>query len=320
MRHEILASELVRALRAKRSQVALSRRLKYKTNAVYKWEAGKDFPMAARFFQMAKAVKVDLDAVLVGFQRRNPAWLTSIDLTRSEGVAEWLDHLRGSTTVVSLAKRTGFSRYAISRWLKGKSEIRLDQMIALIEASTFRVLDFIAEMVDPASLPEARDVWRDLQATRQAAQGAPWTQGVLRALELVDYKSTPKHSNYWIAERLSISEEEVAVSMKVLEATAQVKKRGKHFAPTRSLTVDTRRDEAATRAQRAFWTELALSRLKGGTSGVFSYNVFGVSEKDLIRLRELHSAYFTQMRSIIAASEPTERVVLSCTQLFALDQ
>lgn len=38
------------------------------------------------------------------------------------------------------------------------------------------------------------------------------------------------------------------------------------------------------------------------------------------RLRELHGAYFTQIRSIIAASEPTERVVLFCSQMFSLDQ
>jgi hypothetical protein len=52
---------------------------------------------------------------------------------------------------------------------------------------------------------------------------------------------------------------------------------------------------------------------------VYAYNVFGVSNRDLPRLRALHENYFKQMQAIIAQSQPVERVAISCTQLLALD-
>ena len=53
---------------------------------------------------------------------------------------------------------------------------------------------------------------------------------------------------------------------------------------------------------------------------MFSYNLFTVSSRDLERLRELHLAYFRQLRSIVAQSEPAERLVVANVQLFGLDE
>src|SRR5262245_38605960 len=58
MDHEALAKELIRALRGKRSQVALSRRLKHRSNVLYAWEAGLRAPTAAGFLDLAKRVGI----------------------------------------------------------------------------------------------------------------------------------------------------------------------------------------------------------------------------------------------------------------------
>jgi hypothetical protein len=86
------------------------------------------------------------------------------------------------------------------------------------------------------------------------------------------------------------------------------------------LAVDTRRDAAAEHRVKRWWGSVALDRLAEPESGLFSYNVFAVSSADLERLRDLQRAYFRQMRSIIAASEPSERVVLASLQMVALDE
>jgi hypothetical protein len=51
---------------------------------------------------------------------------------------------------------------------------------------------------------------------------------------------------------------------------------------------------------------------------MFSYNLFAISERDYERLRELHLAYFRELRSIVAASQPAERVVLAHLSLLPL--
>lgn len=70
-----------------------------------------------------------------------------------------------------------------------------------------------------------------------------------------------------------------------------------------------------------FWSRVAAERIEAASESQHvgsAYNLFGVSQKDLDRLRELQRAYFREMRAIIAASEPVEAVVLATMQMVEL--
>ena len=89
------------------------------------------------------------------------------------------------------------------------------------------------------------------------------------------------------------------------------------------LTVDTRRNPDAGRVLKQHWASVALARLPAlepRENDLFSYNLFTVSEKDWERLRELHIAYYQELRRLIEASEPAERVALVNLQLMRLDE
>lgn len=89
------------------------------------------------------------------------------------------------------------------------------------------------------------------------------------------------------------------------------------------LTGDTRRDPGAGRALKSHWARVAEQRLpllEPGGEDLFSYNLFTVSEKTWERLRELHIAYFPELRRVIGASSAGERAALVNLQLFRLDQ
>jgi hypothetical protein len=189
----------------------------------------------------------------------------------------------------------------------------------LIEAASLRVLDFIALFVDPATLPGSERAWTMLEAHRRAVYELPWTSAVLRAMELADYAKLRTHEPGWIARRLGISQAEETRCIEVLAASGQLQKRGKRWQPAAELNADTRRDLRAERALKEMWAQVGVERLAGGSAGLFSFNVFGVSHADYERLRELHRHYFRQLRSIVAASQPNERVVVANVQLFALD-
>ncbi|MDD9932249.1 MAG: DUF4423 domain-containing protein [Myxococcales bacterium] len=60
------------------------------------------------------------------------------------------------------------------------------------------------------------------------------------------------------------------------------------------------------------------SNLREGHDGIFAYNLCGVSERDLTRIRELHSAYYRELRAIVASSEPVDHVLLVNLQLVPL--
>jgi transcriptional regulator with XRE-family HTH domain len=317
---EDLGRDFIRALRGSRSQVALSRRLGFRTNVLYAWESGRRWPTAAVVLQAAQRLRFDVKALLRSFFANQPAWLEAVDPSTRAGVAQLLEELRGKIPVVELARRTGSSRYAIARWLAGSAEPRFPDFLRLFEAASLRVLDFVALFHDPITLPSAAPAWQALQAHRRSVYEFPWISAVLGALELAEYAALPRHSPGWIARRLGIALEEEQRCLEVLERSAQIVRKGRRWQLARSQSVDTRQDPRAERRLKQWWAELAVARLRDGAPGQFSFNVFAVSQADYERLRELHQSYFRQLRSIVAQSTPSERIIAANVQLFPLDE
>lgn len=312
-----MAGELIRQLRGRRSQMAVSRRLGYRTNVLYLWEAEKAAPTAAGFFALASRTGVDVPAALLRFYRDPPPWMGQFEVVSREGAAAMLRDLRGNASLVEVARSLRRSRYALSRWLEGDAEPRLPDFFQVIEVTSLRLLDFVACFADPEQLPSVRERWRSLQLARRAAYAQPWSQAVLRALELADYRQLARHEPGWIADRLGLSLEEEVECLSVLSSTGQIQKQGEHWAPLGNQSIDTRRDREAARALKAWWFDVGTERYRSQSPGVFAYNLFGVSLADFERIQAMQTAYFREIRSIVAKSEPVETVALVNLQLFS---
>jgi transcriptional regulator with XRE-family HTH domain len=316
--YEALASELLRALRGARSQTQFARRLGYKSNVVYSWEAGRAFPTAATALRAAERAGADVPAALLALYRQPPREAL-LEPATPAGVAQFLDDLRGRASVQQLARMTGFNRYAIARWLKGSTEPRLPDFLRLLEAMTLRLIDWLAALVDPEQLPSVRSSWRELELARAATYREPWSQAVLRALELAEYRALPRHEPGWVARRLGLDLAGEQRALELLLATGQVRRTDARFEPVDDAPlIDTRRDPRGAWQLRVFWSEVALARLRAGSDGLFSHAVVGVSETDLAKIRELQKAYYQEVRAIVAGSQPVERVALLNLQLVPL--
>jgi hypothetical protein len=313
-----VAAEWLRAIRGRRSQVAFSRRFGYRSNIAYRWESARCFPSASGTLQMLAALGGDVPASLERFYRSRPAWLGEVDPCSVAGVARLLGDLRGGATTVELARRTGFSRFAITRWLGAKADPTLPELLTLVEYTSRRLLDFVAAFVDPAELPSARAAWRLLEGARQAAYDEPWSHAVLRALELTDYRALPRHVCGWLAERLGIEPALEHTSLEVLERSGQIRFTGHHYELTRVQAVDTRADAERARELRARWASVGVDRLRAGALGLLSYNLGTVSRADLGRIEQLQRAHYRKLVNLIAESAPGDCVVLYSAQLLEL--
>jgi DNA-binding phage protein len=318
MDYEQMAAELIRALRGKRSQLAFSRRLGFRTNVVHTWEAQRRWPTASRSLRVAQRAGVDPKAALTRFYRSVPPWFATLSPTSPEFVARFLADLRGRATIGDVAQRAGKSRFAVARWLKGEAEPRLPDFLRLVEAMSLRVLDFVAAFVDPRQLPSLERRWQKLEAGRRAAFDLPWSHAVLRVLELDRYQRGA-HRPGVIARELGISLEEEQRCVDALVSSGQLDWDGTRYRVGAQLT-DTRHYPEAGRLLKIWWARQALERFEHDPAGLFSYNLFAVSERDYERLRELHLAYFRELRSIVAASQPAERVVLAHLSLLPLTE
>lgn len=319
MDYALLARELLRELRGRRSQRALSRRLGFESNVIYRWESGRSAPTAADFFRLVELLKGASADVVGRFLHHKFELLPGHSLSQPDGVVLLLQHLRGEARINDLARTVGCSRFVMTRWLKGTTQVPLPELLSFIEATTLRLLEFLATLVDPTRLLSVGKRWELLEASRRAAYDHPWSHGVLRVLETSAYGALERHRRGFIAERIGISVQEEETCLQILLQAGQIRLNRGRFVVVETQTVDTRADPERARLLQTFWLQTALERQQARQPGVYSYNLFSISEADYQRALQLYQAFFNDMRRLIAASEPNERVVLFATQLIPLD-
>jgi len=313
---ERIAQDLVRALRGRRSQNGLSRRLGARSNVVHRWETGACYPSASRFLHVCVVLGVDVAGSYARMFQRAPGWLGSVDPTSPAAVAAFLDDLRGKTPIIDLASAASVNRFTVSRWLKGSAQPNLPQFLGLIDAASRRLIDFVSTLIDPRKLPSLAADSRRLERVRRLAYEEPWSHAVLRVLQLRAHEGGADVR--WIAQRLALSASAVRRLLGVLQRAGEVRKWGDRWVAEQVLRVDTGVDRARARSLKAFWARVALERLDADAPGVFGYSLFEVSHADLNRLRALQLDYGRAMQSIIASSADTECVGLYSAALLDL--
>lgn len=311
-----ISCKMIRILRGKRSQLALSRRLGYQSNPVREWEAGRRFPTAAETLRLAKTVGVNVHGAFTRFHAGCAPILFDSEQLDDDAVARWLSALRGSTTVAELARRSGESRYALSRLFAGQTRPRLPAFLHLVDVITGRVSALVAELVDIRRLPELSAVYERHCAAKELAFLEPWSEAIVRLIETEAYRALPRHIPGWIACRLGIDEAtESRCIDKMVHAGVIAKGDGK-FCPSAPLSVDTSDNPKGVLQIKRHWAQVATARLSEPTEGdLFAYNAISLSHQDLARVRTLLQHTYREIRAIVAASPNEETAALVQLQL-----
>lgn len=318
MDHALLAAELARALRGRRSQPALSRRLGFTSNVVYAWESGRRAAAASVFFRLAALGKIDVAAALAGFA--GDAGLRGLDFGSPSASAQLLRALRADRPLSEIARAVDADRTTVARWFEGETEPRLPELLRYVDATTQRLLEFVSLFADPSALASTRKRYADLLAQRRLAYELPWSHAVLRALELDAYRALPRHEPGFIARCVGISREDETRCLRALAAAKQIAFEHGRYKITRVLTVDTRPNEEENRRLKLHWASVGQQRLEAGAprGALFSYNLFPIDERGFERIRRLHVEYYERIREIVAESSTADRVVLMNMQLVPL--
>jgi transcriptional regulator with XRE-family HTH domain len=322
LKYDVLASELLRALRGRRSQAALAQRLGYRANVAHTWERGTRFPPAQVLFRLAALNRISLEPLerfcgaAVLQEPGRSAWSV-------RNTTALLRALIGETPIADVARKIRVDRTTVARWVHGKTEPRIPHLLELIDATTHRLVEFVAVFADPEALQSVSEVSRDLVAQRRIAYELPWSHAVLRALELDEYRRLPGHVPGVVARSIGISVAEETRLLAALGKARLIRRRRGKWGLSRVLTLDTRTDPERDRRLKEHWAEVGLDRLRRGprsSDAYHSYNLFAVSHADFARVRELHVEYFQRVRRIIAESSLAERVVLLLQELVPLDE
>lgn len=293
--------------------MALSRRLGYRSNVACDWEAGRRLPTARETLRALARLGVDVEAAFRTFQ---PACAAALGGAPSYRANAWLTELAGSLAVTELAARSGTSRFAIARWLKGTTQPRLHDFLALVEAITGRASDLVQALVPIAEVQELHAVHAQRAAAKRLAFDEPWSAAVLRVLESSDYRARTHERPGYIARRLGITQEREVEILARLVAAGVARFESDRYEVGPPLTVDTQASPEDIRKLRTHWTEVCLERVQTPReSDWLGFNVISTSATDLARIRDVMRRAFREIRAIAAASEPTEAVALLNLQL-----
>jgi transcriptional regulator with XRE-family HTH domain len=290
-------------VRGRRSQTAYARKLGYTSNVPYEWESGRRYPPASTFFAALRAAGLDVDPRLAEYLRGAPEEARG----QPPAVAVLLDAAHGSTRV-EVAARAGVGAQAIGRWLAGRSDPRLPDLLRVIDLAGRRLPDFVATWVDPEQVPSMRERWRQLQASRALVRASPWTSAVLLCFELASYRALPAHVRGFVAERLGIDVALEDAAVDLLAAAGQIRTVRGRYVRVETAPIDAREARPAADLKR-FWAGVAVERLD--RAALVSWNLLAVSRADLAALREVQRESFRQMRQIVERSEPVEVVALA---------
>lgn len=305
---EQASAQILRSLRRNRSQIAWARKLGYRANPVTDWECGRSFPTAEEALRIAERAGVDVARVFAEFDQ-NVRLTTSSDGTYDVGA--WLQTLCTGKPIASLAKELGCSRSSVSRWLSGDAKPRLPDFLRLIDVATGRVHDLVAALVPIDQVTALKSRHEAAIAAKRLAFDAPWTEAILRLLETRAYQQVAEKTEHWLASVLGLPDDVCRQGLEQLSRAGLVDLQGGQYVPRQMLSVDTRGGKQALRALKTHWARVAADRASNPHSDdVFGYNVISVSEADLARIRDVLSATYREIRAIVAASEPSERVAL----------
>jgi hypothetical protein len=181
---------------------------------------------------------------------------------------------------------------------------------------TGRLPDLVAELVVIAAVPVLSARYEIAEAGRRVAFEAPWAEAVQRVLET----TTAPHRPGFVGEKLGLTREEESRVLELLTAAHLVRFDGQRYVPLPPSTVDTGGGKRALIALKKHWSLVAAERIDDPRPGdLFAYNVVSVSADDLERIRARLHAAFREIRAIVAASEPSERVALVNLQLVTWD-
>lgn len=307
--------EVVRALRGTRSQVQLSRRLGYRSNVVYRWEAGLRIPTAVEVLRVAERVGLDPAGVFRSYDERLAA-----DAERAgppgdrEHLRAWLEAMRGGRTLAEVAARSGLSRPVVQRLFAGATEVPADHWLRLVDTLDERVVDLVGALVPLEAVPALGPRRRAIAAQREQTFRLRWTEAVLAALEV--HGDAPEDPVTAIAGRLSRPEPEVREIVEALVRTG-----GLLWVDGRPRVPPNRRVHTGVDRERhldlaRFWARTA-AELEGPPIAR-GYLVVSMAEADLPALFELHRRLHVDTVELVARS-PAERVVVVSVQTAALD-
>ncbi|MCX6116825.1 MAG: helix-turn-helix domain-containing protein [Proteobacteria bacterium] len=311
MNYDLLTQQLLKAIRNRRSQAGLSRKLGYSGNQIYRWEAGLRSIAWSDLTSLAKVCKIDLKAVVhksIGCTSTDPQVVVTF--------------LIGTTKIPEAASKLQISPQILRRWIRGNSSPSLVQVLQMLDILQGRLIDFLEHMVDCSQIDCLKARLADHRRRLDLNTNLPVANLVTAILETSIYQSHETHPVGFIAKAIGVSvESETEILSKLARVGAIRNTKGKFKVVPQSMEMKAK-DIATTMRQRLFWTEMAAEYLRNSNElpqkSMFGWSVFSISDDGYSAIQTKFREFYAQVMSI-ANSDSGQKNNVKIMNLQCLD-
>jgi hypothetical protein len=307
------ARELVRAVRGKKSQNWLSRRLGYGFNKVCRWETGAAALHWEDFVKIAKVLRLDVARALRMF----------VGFSAAPHDDKLVGHLLAGVVETTALKKLKWSTRLAKAQRSGHRRVLLSEILHLIELNRLDVIGFVGCFAPPETLPAFVREAKLWAAEIALYLERPATHGVIRCLELEEYrqagraKAGPKTG--LIAARLGIDVGDEIAILAELERLGLIKKVDGLF----ELTPRAQRPPFLGGQERGRWDLIGywLRRAVQGAADrgasppregeLWSFRTISCSKKAQAALRQYTVTYLNGIQAVLDRheGEPCEQLL-----------
>lgn len=314
LNYKKVSIELLTSVRGEVSRSALARRLATGIENITRWESGSRRISWADFADVCEVVGKDLISTL-------KAILTYTGDVR-DGCA-LARQLLGAARLTEVARDTGISRFTLMRWQQNKSEPSLAEILQIMHACQFIMLEFVAHLVDISTVPEAWQEYSRRRIRKEIYYQMPVAAAILCCLKLDDYKALPKHEEGFISRKIGISleDEQVAID-KLLEVGKIVPRDGRYEAINEQLELT---DSQAFRSFSSYWLRRAADFCDTAPNPMpiigYGMDIHPTSKATLKLLKDEYFTFYKRVRALLNQDNgPRDTVYVFQSLCFDLDK
>ncbi len=309
-----LELEILKKLRGKQSQEAMSRKLGTVFNVYGKWETGLKRVLWNDLVKVLGARKIEISQALediykiTGCTRRTEASVIVSHFKRSYF----------SDDVTKLATYLEITPSRATRWSQGKSQVPAQKILKLLlyRSQLFILLLERIQLVDVR--PEFATELLRIKTLMADQDRTPYNIAVLYFLVTEDYLQSPTHDNSLIAQKLQLQLEQVERALRNLEQHGAIAYNGeKYDVKTRSFEYPAS-DYRQTIPMFNYWIyrslcylhDKVLTNRQTEIPNASSFRVFSVSKKTAAQISEkIRETHHEILRLIKDSDEEGDHVV-----------
>lgn len=288
-----IIKQILKAIRGKRSQLALSRKLGFNYNQVYRWEKGLVRISWKEFVALCRGCKARVDEAFSA---------TYLNMSDAEDSASLVAALIGDHKLRDVAERSGYSRFLLSRWRAGKTTPSLEQVLDLWQIFDGRLIDFFSHLGIINELPSLNQMRQRQAAFNKLLNEFPYTGMILWILEAKAAKLALPQAAAMTAKALRVTTAEVSELLERLLSIGIIKVHKGHYSIVPSQISTLSLDSSTAKNIRRFWLQRALVALESYKTPpqkgdpLFGYLEFNVNRQ---QLELIHNKYFDFYQEIL---------------------